>query len=232
MPSDKKETSSDPDAKHLHAIMGVALISQVCFWLFGSPGTAFHGLQFGFPVALHSVLATFVCVFVFPLITCKVVGIKLTGLGLQLGHWKFGLIATLVAIPLAAASLYGGCNHPEILEHYPRPGIWLSESVQNMLLWFAIYGLYYFAYEFFYRGFVMRGLENEIGLTAAIWIQAIMSAMVHFGKPTPELLAAIPAGFLFAWLALKTRSILYVFLVHWAIGILNDLFTMHYKDWI
>ena len=163
---------------------------------------------------------------------CKALSIEPAELGLQIGKWKLGLVFVAIGIPVAGALLFGGCNDSEILAAYPWAGHWLATSTINMSIWFSIYGLYYLAFEFFYRGFLLRGLEPEIGLPAAMWIQVIMSVMIHFGKPSPELIASVPAAFLFGWVALKTRSILYVVGIHWAIGIFNDLFAMHYKGWL
>jgi membrane protease YdiL (CAAX protease family) len=222
--------SNEPGPQRLNVVFAVAIICQVACWLLTTPGQVFEADQ-NLMSAARTVGIVFAQFFVIPLIVCFVVKIKPTELGLTFGDWKKGLTIVVLATPLVCGSLYFGCDDPEIKAYYPWPGSWLAHSLANMLMWFAIYFFYYLAFEFFYRGFVLKGLEPHVGLTAAVWIQVCMSVMMHFGKPTPELLASIPAGFLFAWLAIKTRSLIYVVLIHWAIGIANDLFAMHFKGW-
>ena len=60
-------------------------------------------------------------------------------------------------------------------------------------------------------------------------IMTIPYCMIHFGKPMPETLAAIVAGLVLGYLALKSKSWLYGALLHWAIGITMDLLSIFHK---
>lgn len=219
-------------------IFVVALISQVAVWLAGPTPVDIDWAQGvenenqNFLTALRIAVITFLCFFVIPVVAALICRISLAELGLSIGNWKLGLFVVVIGVPVVGIGLFIGCDDSQIMAAYPWAGKWLAQSLSNMVLWFLIYGLYYIGFEFFYRGFVMRGLEPELGLIAAIWIQAIMSVMIHFGKPTSELLASVPAAFFFAWLAIKSRSVIYVILIHWAIGIFNDLFAMYHKEWL
>jgi len=93
----------------------------------------------------------------------------------------------------------------------------------------GIYALYYIAFEFFYRGFLLRVVETSWGPGPAIWVQTLASTLVHLGKPMPEVLAAIPAGLVFGALALRSRSILYPALLHLSIGVATDLFSLAHQ---
>jgi len=42
--------------------------------------------------------------------------------------------------------------------------------------------------------------------------------MAHIGKPEIETLSTIFGGFAFGWVAWRTRSFLYPFLIHWFIS--------------
>lgn len=220
----------------LHFIFATALVSQVACWTLATPGPILRAASqgddlFSFAAATQSCLIAFLCLFAIPLLVSFKLGLKRSDLGLQVGNWKLGFAVLLIGIPLAAVAVLVGGNDAEMLAAYPWPGQWLARSSTNMAAWFSIYAMYYFAFEFFYRGFLLRALNVESGFWMAMWIQVAMSVMIHFGKPTPELLAAIPAGFLFGWIAYKTNSLWYVFVLHWTIGIINDLAAMHYKDW-
>ena len=83
------------------------------------------------------------------------------------------------------------------------------------------YGLYFFAWEFFFRGWMMRGLAGSFGC-AAIWIQALPFALMHATKPLPEAIGSLPAGLFLGWIAWRSKSFLYGWLVHWGIAALLD----------
>jgi membrane protease YdiL (CAAX protease family) len=57
-------------------------------------------------------------------------------------------------------------------------------------------------------------------------IQTISSCLIHLGKPESEIIGSIVVGILFGVIALRTRSIWYVFLIHAGIGVLTDLFII------
>lgn len=216
----------------LNSIFGIALIAQVACWTLATPGPFLRTGELSISAASYSAVIAFVCLFVFPLAATWIAGIKPASMGMETGNWKVGSLIVVAAVPVSTLAIFLGGSDPEILNAYPWPGKWLATSVTNMAIWFCIYSLYYIAFEFFYRGFLLRTIESELGLVAAMWIQVLMSVSIHFGKPTPELLASIPAGFIFGFIAWKTKSIWYVFLVHWIIGILNDIFAMRGHGWL
>ena len=72
---------------------------------------------------------------------------------------------------------------------------------------------------------MLFGLEKKYGAFTAILIQTIPSAIVHIGKPASESFAAILAGLVFGYLAIRTRSIFYSFILHAAVGIGTDIFV-------
>jgi membrane protease YdiL (CAAX protease family) len=221
----------------LHFVFATATIAQVACWLLATPGPVLRSLAqgndpFSIQAATQSAIVAAICLFVFPSFVAWWIGMRTGESGLQIGEWKLGLGILAVAVPVAGVAIFIGGNDPEILAAYPWCGEWITHSVTNKVAWFMIYAIYYFAFEYFYRGFLFNALQRESGLAMAMWIQVIMSVMMHFGKPNAELLAAIPAGFAFGWIAYKTKSIWYVFGLHWMIGIINDLVSMHYKGWL
>jgi hypothetical protein len=75
-------------------------------------------------------------------------------------------------------------------------------------------GLDMFAWEFFFRGWLLWTLGRKYG-SDAIWLQMIPFALLHIGKPEIELLSTVLGGAFFGILAWRTRSFLYGWLLHW-----------------
>jgi hypothetical protein len=88
--------------------------------------------------------------------------------------------------------------------------------------WESVYALQFLAVEFFFRGFLVLGLEDRLG-SAAIAAAVVPYCMIHFGKPLPEVCAAIVAGIILGTLALKTRSILAGAMIHVTVAISMDV---------
>ncbi|OQY83142.1 MAG: hypothetical protein B6D40_07540 [Anaerolineae bacterium UTCFX3] len=73
-----------------------------------------------------------------------------------------------------------------------------------------------FGWEFLFRGWITFGYARKFGANA-LWIQAVPFALMHIGKPEIETLSTVFGGFAFGWIAYRTRSFLYPFLIHWYI---------------
>src|SRR5204863_6812623 len=80
------------------------------------------------------------------------------------------------------------------------------------------YGFYLLCWEWFYRGFLTFGLARAFGAVPAIVLQAIAFGIMHWGKPTPEFVSSFFGGAVLAWLALRARSFLPGFYLHWSIA--------------
>ncbi|MBI3162664.1 MAG: CPBP family intramembrane metalloprotease [Anaerolineales bacterium] len=128
--------------------------------------------------------------------------------GFQLGDWKLGLIYTLLGILVMAPVIYFlGHGNPSMRGYYASylPG----------LPWTTLLDL--FGWEFFFRGWILFGYARKFGHDA-LWLQAVPFALAHIGKPEIETLSTIFGGFAFGWVAWRTKSFLYPFLIHWFIG--------------
>jgi membrane protease YdiL (CAAX protease family) len=91
-------------------------------------------------------------------------------------------------------------------------------------------GFYMFCWEFFFRGFLLFGLQKTwLGTWGAVIVQALPFMLLHWSwmpsasKPYLEVASALPGGLLLGVLAVRTRSFLYGFLIHWGISLLLDL---------
>ncbi|UCC38973.1 MAG: CPBP family intramembrane metalloprotease [Candidatus Aminicenantes bacterium] len=147
--------------------------------------------------------------------------------GLQLGDWRKGLpVAAILFILIAGFMLYPSSQTGEMSEFYPFDKS-AGDSVFAFVRFEALRGvLFYTAWEFFFRGFMLFGLRRYLGDWMAICIQTIPSCLWHIGTPTGEIFASILGGILFGVFAIRTRSILWAFLLHWLIGIGMDLFIV------
>jgi hypothetical protein len=87
------------------------------------------------------------------------------------------------------------------------------------------YGMQFLGLEAFFRGFMVFGLYPRLGMYA-VPVMVIPYTMIHFGKPAPETFAAILAGFILGYLALKSRSFLWGWMLHWGVAITMDLLVI------
>jgi membrane protease YdiL (CAAX protease family) len=126
--------------------------------------------------------------------------------GMRIGRWKSSIILTLVCLAAMSLILYAVSKMPDFRSYYHKPAI----DWRDLLLYKA---LYYFAWEFLFRGYMLFGLERSIGKNA-IFVQIIPFVLLHLDKPFLETLACVPGGFVFGYVAYGTRSFLPCFVIH------------------
>ncbi len=125
--------------------------------------------------------------------------------GFRLGNWRLGLPLTVAA----AAALT-----PII--------VWVMRGSAQMSAYYAhlVAGLPWntflqlFGWEFTFRGWLLFAYLEAYG-EDALWLQAAPFALAHLAKPQLETLTTIFGGFAFGWLAWRSESFLYPFLIHW-----------------
>jgi len=171
---------------------------------------------------LYRFVACFVCMLVLPAALAKfALKVKLSDLGLRIGDKKAGLVIVAAVLPLTALLLLPASHQPDFRAEYPLFG-GAGQTLALFVTYELLYGVYYIGWEFFFRGFMLFGLRDAVGAANAILIQTIPSTLLHIGKPDGEIFAAILAGIAFGIIALRTKSILYVFVIHWLIGVTLD----------
>ena len=89
----------------------------------------------------------------------------------------------------------------------------------------AGYALQFVGVEAFFRGFMVFGLAPRLGLLA-VPIMTVPYTMIHFAKPMPEATAAIVAGLVLGWLALRTRSFVPGVFLHVAVALTMDVLVL------
>jgi uncharacterized protein len=128
--------------------------------------------------------------------------------GFSLGDWKVGIFLVLGGILLTAPLLWFVGHASTRMQVYYGPMVsgWPWNTLVDLFGW-----------EFLFRGWLLFGLARKFG-PEAIWLQAVPFAIAHIGKPEVETLSTIFGGFLFGWIAWRTRSFFYPLLLHWFVG--------------
>ncbi len=216
--------------RRLSLFLIVGLVCQLGYWRLGSPGpTLLDGTTPGLGSALVNIGWALVWLLLIPAAVARFAGLSFKDLGVRLGDVRNGATVTLVASLIAVVALAFGAQDAALQATYPWAGDWPGRSLLHLLAWAGLYALYYVSFEFFYRGFMLRTLEPAWGLPAAVWTQTVASVLIHLGKPTAEVIAAIPAGLIFAVLALRGRSLLWPIILHLVIGLSTDIFVLAYR---
>jgi membrane protease YdiL (CAAX protease family) len=135
--------------------------------------------------------------------------------GFTLGDWRAGLVLTVGGILLMTPVIWFLAKFDPTAETYYK-------DMAVNLPWTTLGQI--FGWEFLFRGFILFGYARRFG-PDALWIQAVPFALLHLGKPEIETLSTIFGGFVFGWVAWRTRSFIYPFLIHWYIFTLIVLIT-------
>jgi len=143
------------------------------------------------------------------------------GLGLGRPRIWAGDLARLAVVVLPAAWLLA--RVPAIRAAYPvyrgvlaEPWLWIPTTLG--------WGAYCFAWEFFFRGFLLFGLRRRLG-ALAIFVQMVPFVMAHYPKSEAEALLAIPAGLALGALAWRAETFVGTWLLHWLLATAVNAFA-------
>lgn len=191
-----------------------ALVMPVGRWLISSPREVF----IDHPAWL--IAPTAACVAV--LAVTAAIDLDLDRFGLGKGDVRWWaprtalLLAACVPFVLIAASLF-----PSLLEYYPskiaRGGN--DVFVQAMLG----RGLYFVAWEWFFRGFLVFGLAPAIGTRGALLAQAYPFLLLHRTKPVAEMSTSFTGAIALGAFCLRARSMWPAFLLHYFLNVLVEV---------
>ena len=130
--------------------------------------------------------------------------------------------ALLVAM---AAPLYWASHKPEFIARYPLVSDLGADSAR-IWLWQVVRAARFVCLEFFFRGYLVLGLEARFGLHS-IAVSTIPYSLMHVGKPLPEALGAVVAGLVLGLLAQRSRSIAAGAALHIVIATAMDLIALY-----
>ncbi len=146
-------------------------------------------------------------------------------LGLGLGRWREGLLWLALGLPLAVLAGWIGASSAAMRAVYPLdPHV--TAAAASFLPYTALQFLYFGAWEVLFRGVLLFGLRGTGGDGSANALQTGLSVTAHFGRALDETAAALPAGLIFGWVTLRLRSVWYIALIHWTVGVSQDWFIL------
>lgn len=129
--------------------------------------------------------------------------------GFTFGNWRQGLLWTGGIAAVAVPVILAAASTEEMRAYYQT-----YRGALGALI--PIFALDLVGWEFIFRGFLLFCLARRLGPTAII-AQAVPFALAHLGKPELETLSTVFGGSLFGWVAWRSRSFVYPFLIHWFI---------------
>jgi membrane protease YdiL (CAAX protease family) len=136
--------------------------------------------------------------------------------GFTFGDWKAGLVITALAVLVMLPVLWWVNLQSGGMQDY------YAGSINGQFLARVLVDL--FGWEFMFRGFLLFGYARKFG-PEALWLQAVPFAIAHIGKPEVETLSTIFGGFAFGWVAWRTKSFLYPWLIHWFVWTFTVIVT-------
>ena len=158
------------------------------------------------------------------LLTLFVLRAPLASIGFRGTPWgrtlRLGLLAWLAVLPLVVwiafrpemPAFYPSRNFPPAREHWIGLGF----------LWLLLHAPQLISVECCFRGLLLQPLANRLGFERATALILLPYLALHMTKPSPELLLAAWAGFVFAWVAWRARSFWPAFVAHWLTAVTMD----------
>ena len=210
------ETVTAPSGVKLGAVLAVAILTGTLSWAIARP--ALVGARPSFLVSFTFLgIAT-------ALVAPRLVGRRVTALGLTIGNWKTGRWLLLAGMPVALLVGFLSADSPALAAEYPLGPV--TRALGSFLPHALGYLVYYVGFEFFFRGFLLLGLQERLGARRANLLQSVLAVIIHAGKPISEVAAAFPGSLVFGWLTLRTGSIWYSVALHWLVGVSLDWYII------
>ncbi|UCD05835.1 MAG: CPBP family intramembrane metalloprotease [candidate division WOR-3 bacterium] len=97
-----------------------------------------------------------------------------------------------------------------------------TQGMEYFFLYQMIQLWYMIGWEFFFRGFMLFGMERSFGRMSVL-VQAIAFGLAHFRKPQLEAYGAVIAGVFLGLIALRARSFLPCIILHYLILLTADV---------
>ena len=159
-----------------------------------------------------------------PVFLLLLLGKNISFYGLKISNFKKGFLLSVCFSLLFIPVIWIISSQNDFILYYPT----VNEAKDNyMLLVIYLSGLllYVFAWEFLWRGYLQFSLEKKFGVYA-VFIQVIPFVVMHNGKPLFETLSAIAGGIFLGYLAFRTRSFFWGFLLHFFLMFYIEIFSV------
>jgi len=160
--------------------------------------------------------------FILPVLSIKLLfKEKLSDYGFTLGDKKFGFITSGIFLFVMLIVVWIVSGNPTFAATYPQGGIKVKENFTTFFLYELCILIYMLGWEFFWRGYSLFGLKEKFGYYS-VFIQMIPFFILHKGKPEIELFSSIFAGLILGVQALRSRSFIYSWILHWLVMLSID----------
>lgn len=141
--------------------------------------------------------------------------------GISVGEPKKWLVDVIVLYLIFLVILFVAFKFTDLRHVYPlyrkaRHSYSFFFCLQLAQLWYML------GWEFFFRGFMLFGLERSFG-RLTVMVQALAFALAHYRKPQLEAYGAVLAGMILGILALRARSFLPCVVLHYMIVLTADI---------
>lgn len=142
--------------------------------------------------------------------------------GLGLGDWRWwapkagALGLAIIPFVLISAALF-----PDLLAYYPSKNA--RGTVDVFIVAMLGRGLYFVAWEWFFRGFMVFGLAPAVGVPGAVATQAYPFLLLHRGKPISEMSTSFTGALLLGAFCFRARSVVPAILLHWWMNVSMEL---------
>ena len=134
--------------------------------------------------------------------------------------WTMAGACYLLMLPL----LWWASSRSDFQQTYPlyRP----AQAGLSALLYHELtYTFYLWCWELFFRGVLTSICWRWLGWTG-IALQSLAFAVLHVGKPAPEVAGSLVAGMVLGWIAVRARSFVPGFACHTLVSVTMDIFVL------
>jgi membrane protease YdiL (CAAX protease family) len=166
------------------------------------------------------------------------------GLGLPpRDRWGLTLLSAALLLVLSLPAFYLGAHDVGMRATYPLYSSFASTG--EFVVYQLGYFLFFVAIEFIFRGYLLFGLFRVQDRDAPPGVHGVRGPLVfgyyailismlsytawHLGKPIPELWGTLVWGIAAGTVALATRTIWHIILVHWLLNVFMDLVI--WREW-
>jgi membrane protease YdiL (CAAX protease family) len=151
-----------------------------------------------------------------------------SGIGFTLGRINHIVLILTCLILITLLVSFLSSKSPEIQKKSPelRIKIW---HLRHLLLSSASWLIYIFGYEFFFRGILWFLCYRAFGFWWALAINVLLYSLVHIPKGRLMIIGAVPLGIIFCVLSYTTDSFFPAFLIHAAMAISTELFSVYHN---
>lgn len=135
--------------------------------------------------------------------------------------------SSIALLVVCAPGIWFGAHQPEMRALYPLFRHFASN--EQFLAYELAYFLFFLASEFVFRGYILFGAARTMPAHVAICVAMLAHVTWHLGKPFPELASSVAWSFFAGAIALGTRTIWHLIVIHWLLNVFMDLVI--WKGW-